>query len=250
MATIAIGDIHGVRSALDDVLAQVRSEADDDDVVVFLGDYIDRGPDSRGCIDAILKFRDESAATVSCLRGNHEDWLSHTEHDYSRHSWLLGMDGLSTVRSYSANAEAALRSAMGEAGVRLFVDRVSLPYETFFAAMPEKHRSFFATLALYVETADCICTHAGLNPSVLRLADQPDESFIWGHATFPDEYSGELPIVYGHLNNAQLDSRGWPQPRVIGNTIGIDTIAHGVLTAIRLPDRRLFQSKRYEAACR
>ena len=42
---------------------------------MFLGDYIDRGHDSRGCIDAILAFRRESPAEVTCLRGNHEDWL-------------------------------------------------------------------------------------------------------------------------------------------------------------------------------
>jgi predicted phosphodiesterase len=51
LATIAIGDIHGNLSALNDVLAQLRSEATSDDTVVFLGDYIDRGPDSRGCVD-------------------------------------------------------------------------------------------------------------------------------------------------------------------------------------------------------
>jgi serine/threonine protein phosphatase 1 len=45
------------------------------DTIVFLGDYIDRGPDSRACIDATLDFRGRSAARVVCLRGNHEDWL-------------------------------------------------------------------------------------------------------------------------------------------------------------------------------
>jgi hypothetical protein len=54
-------------------------------------------------------------------------------------------------------------------------------------------------------------------------------------------------VVYGHWNDATLDHHGWPAPRVIGNTIGIDTISFGVLTAVRLPDRQVFQSEQYES---
>lgn len=71
MATIAIGDIHGNCRALDDLLKQIEPELTDDDTVVFLGDYIDRGPDSRGCIDAILRLRDERLCPVVALKGNH-----------------------------------------------------------------------------------------------------------------------------------------------------------------------------------
>ena len=59
-------------------------------------------------------------------------------------------------------------------------------------------------------------------------------------------YEGAEIVVYGHHNNATVTAGGLPQPAVLGRTIGIDTIAHGVLTAIRLPDRRLFQSARHE----
>jgi hypothetical protein len=54
-----------------------------------------------------------------------------------------------------------------------------------------------------------------------------------------------MPVVYGHWDNAVVDPSGWPQPLVIGDTIGIDTISHGVLTAIRMPDRRIFQSAKH-----
>lgn len=250
MATISIGDIHGNLPALQDLLEQVRGEAAKGDVVVFLGDYIDRGPDARGCIDAILSFRRESDAEVICLRGNHEDWLRRTQADYSRHSWLLGMEALDTIRSYSPEAERALREALGEAGLQLFLGRCKLPYHVFFDVVPASHCVFFDQLALCFQGPDCICTHAGLNPRVEGLAAQLPESFIWGHAAFPAEYGGEAPVVYGHWNNADLDPRGWPRPRITGNTIGIDTISHGVLTAIRLPDRRVFQSSRYRALAR
>ena len=248
MATIAIGDIHGNLAALIEVLAQVHPEVSPGDAVVFLGDYIDRGPDSRGCIDAILEFRAGCVGQVVCLEGNHEDWMLRTRQDYSRHSWLLGMEAFDTIRSYSAEAERKLRDAMREAGLRMFLGKWELPYGAFFDAMPASHRAFFTGLARYFETPHCICSHAGLDPAVPALADQTREALIWSKAEFQSQYSGGLPVVYGHWNNADVDASGWPRPRVIGNTIGIDTSAHGVLTAIRLPDRRLFQSARYAAA--
>ena len=245
MATIAIGDIHGNFAALQEVLRQVREEVVEGDVVVFLGDYIDRGPDSRACIDAILSFRDEVPAEVVCLRGNHEDWLLQTLNDFTRHSWVLSMEGLATIRSYSVAAHNTLREALSERGLELYLGRCSLPYGEFVKALPPRHLSFFTSLALYMETADCLCSHGGLDPQVPLLRHQKDSAFLWGTAAFPEAYCGGSPVVYGHWNNAVLDERGWPQPCVIGNTIGIDTIAHGVLTAIKMPERRIIQSDRH-----
>ena len=244
MATVAVGDIHGNLAALHDLLAQLRDQLAEGDVIVFLGDYIDRGPDSRGCIDAILRLRNEIRADVVCLRGNHEDWLLRTQEDYTRHSWLLGMEALDTVRSYSVEAERTLREAACEAGLQLFLGRCSLPYDVFFNALPLLHRAFFGELVLSFHNDDCICPHAGLDPRV-DIADQTVASVVWGDAAFPGDYRGESTVVYGHWNNAKVDAVGRPTPRVIGNTIGIDTIAHGVLTAIRMPDRQVFQSARY-----
>ena len=245
MATVAIGDIHGNLPALTDLLEQVGKAVRTGDVVVFLGDYIDRGPDSRGCIDAVLRFRDESPAEVVCLRGNHEDWLLRTQADYSRHSWLLGMDALETIRSYSLEAERALLDALDRAGLRLYLGRTKLPYGLFFDALPDSHRTFFSGLAVSFRRDGCIFTHAGLNPRIANLADQSVDSCIWGDDGFPDAYTGADLVVYGHWNNATLDADGWPRPCAIGNTIGIDSIAHGILTAIRIPDREVIQSRRH-----
>ena len=251
MATIAIGDIHGHLAPLEDLLRQLRPEVGHGDAVVFLGDYIDRGPDSRRCIDSILEFRAQTRAEVICLLGNHEDWLLRTRDDYTCHSWLLGMSPMETVRSYSPEAEQTLVSARRDAGLQLYVGSCALPYDAFFDAMPAAHRDFFAQLALFAETPDCICTHAGIDPSVPRLADQPRAALVWGHKGFPSGYTGDAVVVYGHRNDAVLDDAGWPSARISGNTIGVDTISHGVLTAVRMPDHRVFQSgclapKRYE----
>jgi len=67
-----------------------------------------------------------------------------------------------------------------------------------------------------------------------------------GDASVPDAYCGEEYVVYGHHNNAVLDTAGWPRPNLKANrTCGIDTIAHGVLTAIQFPSKDIFQSRRF-----
>lgn len=246
MATIAIGDVHGNSAALDDLLAQLRRVVREGDTVVFLGDYIDRGPNSKECVDAILAFQQDVTAEVVCLCGNHEDWLLRTLRDYSRHSWLLGMEGFVTIRSYSPEAEQALRHAASEAGLELYLGPCALPYEVFFDSVPPAHLQFFESLRSSYQSPDCFCSHGGLDPRISHLQDQTSKALISGAAGFPDRYDGAETVVYGHWNNANLNADGWPAPRIVGRTIGIDTIAHGVLTAIRLPDQRVFQSARYE----
>jgi serine/threonine protein phosphatase 1 len=246
MATIAVGDIHGSLEALDDLLRQLREAVGAGDTVVFLGDYIDRGPRSRECVDALLEFRGNVGAAVSFLCGNHEDWLLRTRRDYRRHSWLLGMEAFDTIRSYSVEAAVALREAVAAAGPALFLERAALPYDLFFDVVPESHMEFFESLLTHHEGPDCICAHGGLDPSGVPLENQSRNALLWGGDGFPEDYRGAEIVVYGHWNNAEVDLQRWPHPRILGRTIGLDTISHGVLTAMRLPDRHVFQSARYD----
>lgn len=247
MPTYAIGDIHGQRAALDDLLRVIEPLLGTGDTVVFLGDCIDRGPDSRGCIERILRFRASAPAAVIGLLGNHEDWMLRTMRDHTRHSWLLGMEAMATITSYSKAAAGAITAEVRRLGERIVTERVALPYDLLFDAMPAEHRAFFDGLAVWHRTADGVFAHGGCDPLAGRIESQPREALIWGSDDFADTYPGPEPLVYGHWNNADLDESGWPQPRVTGHTIGLDTIAHGVLTAIRLPDRRVFQSARHRA---
>ncbi len=245
MATIAIGDIHGQLKPLCDLLERVRPNIGADDTVVFLGDYIDRGADTRGCIDAILDFTSTVPARVVCLRGNHEDRFLRTMHDYTHHAWLLGMEADRTIRSYSVEAAEAIRAAARAARTSVYEGTCGLPYELFVEAMPAAHRQFFESLRLYHETTECLCSHGGVDPAVAGL-DAQGRALVWGAPGFPDAYAGDRTVIYGHLNNAQVDGDDWPNPRVVGNTFGLDTIAHGVLTAMRLPGPYVLQSARYE----
>jgi serine/threonine protein phosphatase 1 len=152
MATIAVGDVHGNLEALDDLLRQLRSVVSGADVVVFLGDYIDRGPNSKECVDAILALQHDIAAEVVCLCGNHEDWFLRTRRDYHQHSWLLGMEAFDTIRSYSPGAARALRQAASNAGAELYLSRCALPYEAFFECVPQAHIDFFESLRSYYQS--------------------------------------------------------------------------------------------------
>jgi len=67
MATIAIGDVHGNLAALEDLVDRLKGAVDDADVIVFRGDYIDRGPSSKECVEAILTLQRNLAAEVVCL---------------------------------------------------------------------------------------------------------------------------------------------------------------------------------------
>ncbi len=248
MSSIAIGDVHGNLQALDDLLAQIAPTVSECDNVIFLGDYIDRGPDSCRCIDRILRFRQESAATVVTLRGNHEDWLLETLRDYTRHSWLLAMDAFPTIESYSREAADVLRSAMTDAGsAALYAQPIRLPYDAFFTSLPKTHVEFLESLKLLHETEDGVFVHAGLDTSVSDLQHQPRFALLMGTFDFVDGYRGPPLVVYGHRNNASLRD-GWPHPNASTWTIGLDTIAHGVLTAVRLPERTVMQSARYLAS--
>ena len=245
MATLAIGDIHGNIRALDDLLDKISPEVSANDTVVFLGDYIDRGPDTKQCIDRILQMRQASSAKVVALLGNHEEWMIRTYQDHTRHSWILGMGGFSTIQSYSEDAAFALTEAMENLGPRVVTERVSLPYQLFFDSVPPEHQSFFLSLSIFCRTPEAVCVHGGLDPTVAEVEEQKPEHLIWGGDGFPELYQGSDYVIYGHANNPVMDSAGWPHPRIVGRTSGLDTIEEGVLTAFRVPDGAVFQSRRF-----
>ena len=155
----------------------------------------------------------------------------------SHHSWLLAMDGFTTIRSYSPEAERAIRDAAAAAG-RDLLNGTALPYDLFFDAMPLERREFLASLDRYCQTPECVCSHAGVHPTIANLARQ-GKLLTWGHRDFPEEYAGEAHVMYGHHNDPDLDAGGWPRPRIVGRAIGLDTISFRVLTAVALPGPRV-----------
>jgi serine/threonine protein phosphatase 1 len=246
MSVVAIGDIHGNSEALADLLQQVVPQMKSQDCLVFLGDYIDRGPDSRGCIDRILRLKKESPFQVVTLLGNHEQWMLRSFSDPTRHGWLVGMDAVETITNYSEAAALAIAQAIQKYGARLFTLRIPLPYHLFFDALPPEHLEFFQQLKPWHQQQGVICVHGGIDQDG-RLDPEDVDTYAWGTPGFPEDYSGSDAVVYGHQNNPVIREDGRIEPRIDSNrTYGIDTISHGVLTALRLPEGQVFQSRRRE----
>jgi serine/threonine protein phosphatase 1 len=245
MSLVAVGDIHGNIRALDDLLDRITRELSVGDTLVFLGDYIDRGPHVRECVDRIIELKEATAFSVITL-GNHEDWMLKSYRDHSAHSWIVGMESFETIASYSTRAVEVLRGVIERDGMSMILGKSELPYEVFFNAVPPMHLWFFENLQRYHQAEGVLCVHGGIDLDVTELEAQHPDAFLWGCETFPDSYAGKEHIVYGHHNNAVLSGTGWPHPNIKTNrTYGIDTIAHGVLTAIRFPGGDVFQSKRF-----
>jgi serine/threonine protein phosphatase 1 len=218
MGLIAIGDVHGCPNSLDALLDRLAPTSDD--LLVFVGDYIDRGPDSKGVIDRLLALREEQDCVF--LRGNHEALML----DY-----LAGGEG-----SPAAEATHALRLWQqngGGATLHSYANGQT-------AQLPEAHISFVRETELYHERPDFFFVHAGLDPGrTIRenLESESERTFLWerGHFEAP-EPAWEKPVVCGHTPQREPIDRE--------RLIAIDTgcVYHrraglGRLTAVRLPER-------------
>ncbi len=203
----AIGDIHGNLSHLEQIMEKIRPSLDPQkDTLVFLGDYIDRGPDPKGVVDFILQVQEEFSEVV-CLKGNHEDMLLDWVLNGRNYDLYLYNGGSSTIRSYSQEGSFHL---------------------------PPEHLDFFNTLRLYYETDRYIFVHAGLREGI-PLAEQNPHDLIWIREEFiysPHDFG--KTVIFGHT----------PLQRVLmtPNKIGIDTgaVYGGTLTCLELPTQRFY----------
>ena len=203
----AIGDIHGCLENLEKLL-KILPVNWGKDLVIFLGDYIDRGPNPRGVIEKVLELKKLYGERIITLKGNHE-WM------FER--FLKGIDidiflyngGGMTLKSYY-NKEGHLE-------------------------IPEEHLKFLRELKLYYETENYIFVHAGLRPGK-ELKEQSEEDLLWIRDSFYfSEYKFPKTIVFGHTP--------FPAPLILDDRIGIDTgcVYGGALTAIELPDKKIYQ---------
>jgi serine/threonine protein phosphatase 1 len=201
----AIGDIHG-RS---DLLHETIEHIDDDlrrrpiarAVEIYLGDYVDRGPDSKGVIDLLTTRLVRSNAI--CLRGNHEDLMEKFLRDPLTLPAWLKLGGLQTLASYGVDARRDAMEARGEL------------HRRFRKAFPRAHDLFLRCLRPWIACGDYLFVHAGIRPAVpferQRLAD-----LLWIREEFltSRQDHGKF-IVHGHTPVAH--------PELYSNRLNIDT---------------------------
>lgn len=213
----AIGDIHGRLDCLERLLACIFAEANPGrTVLVFLGDYIDRGPQSRGVIEGLLLL--ETLFETRFLRGNHDQSLLNFLSDPAAGPAWCDFGGRDTLASYGVSAPTLRGDADGWRTASAELAR----------AMPVEHFTFFQRLESSASYGDYFFCHAGARPG-LALEAQSDEDLMWIRDAFlRDPRPFDQVIVHGHT----------PEPAVHmdARRIGLDTGAYatGVLSAIRL----------------
>jgi serine/threonine protein phosphatase 1 len=217
----AVGDIHGRLDLLEAMLGRIEADARGSHAerrtLVFLGDYVDRGPDSKGVVETLIGGLPKGFE-AHFLKGNHEAILLNFLDDaWSLDNWLLN-GGDATMRSYGLDTD---RLARLHAPTELWRQALQ-------EALPETHLHFYRSLRLSVAFGDYLFVHAGVNPSV-PLGEQSEADLIWIRGPFLDhaEAFGKI-VVHGHTPGKEPVTRS--------NRIGIDTGAFftGRLTALKL----------------
>ncbi len=204
----AIGDIHGCKNSLEKLVKKVSPQSKD--TMIFLGDYIDRGPDSKGVIEFLINFLRTHPNTVF-LKGNHE-WMFYefykTRDPDMWRLWEINGANL-TLKNYG-NIEN----------------------------IPKEHVEFVKNTKIYHIQDGYFFVHAGVKPNK-PIEEQRSEDMLWIREEFiySDNPLKDHIVVFGHTP--------MKKPLIMSDKIGIDTgcIYGGYLTCICLDDRKIFQER-------
>jgi serine/threonine protein phosphatase 1 len=241
--TYVVGDIHGHAEGLLKLIAKIEAHLGNNDKIVFLGDYIDRGPNTKDAINQLTGLRKRYGGRIIFLKGNHELWFAETYNDWTKNSWVIGMNGLSTIRSYSNEAANQIETEIHTIGYRLFERKKNykLSYQKFFNVMPGEHVNFLIYgLKQYYLGDNLICSHAGINLD-RPLSEQTDEDVCWSEPKIMlGSWKGPQTLVIGHRNTAAIDPAMEGKPIIKDYILLLDT--GNILTAVRFPDRKIIQS--------
>jgi serine/threonine protein phosphatase 1 len=213
---VAIGDIHGCVRSLETLWNTLKPHKDA--VHVFIGDYIDRGPNSKGVVDFLMEVRYDRECVF--LRGNHEQMLLNALHNGDMNLWMYN-GGENTLKSYNNPKK---------------ISEIS----------PE-HIEFYENTRLYYESEDYFFAHAGAPPdqTLEKSKNDPDAKnhyFLWGREHLNAfDVPWEKTVVFGHTPR--------PYPIKKNKMIGIDTgcvyteLGYGKLTAVVLPSMEFIHQK-------
>ncbi len=222
----AIGDVHGRFDLLEDMAGRIRDDLfaspANQALEIFIGDYIDRGPQSRDVVDWLMETPPLGDERI-CLMGNHENMLLSALADASDMPIWLQNGGDATLASY---------------GVRRLPRSVQGMHEAFRAAIPGRHRDFYSGLPLTAEFGSYFFVHAGINPD-RPLHNQDPHDLVWIREPFHRSTADfGCIIVHGHTPVVEPEFRP--------NRINIDTgaVFTGHLTCLVLEGagRRVLQT--------
>lgn len=248
--TFAIGDIHGDIQALRTLLDDRLPALDASDTLVFVGDYIDRGPDSAGVIRLLRELPRRTPARVVALRGNHEDaWLEVVDHGWPEFVFPRSNGCLEALRSFQGRPVPDEHEAPTGEEMAVMLDGAFLPADVV---------DWMRSLPHFYEDEHAIYVHAGLprdkaGEGFLHPSKAPvPRALLWCRdQAFFRNYRGKL-VVFGHtatdLLPPELSSYTPEDPADLWagpSTIGLDTRCGrgGYLTAIELPAMLVYESR-------
>jgi serine/threonine protein phosphatase 1 len=184
-----IGDSHGCLNELEKLLTLTDQYIKSDDEYVFLGDYIDRGPNSKGVVDLLIERGKSHPIKHTFLRGNHEEMLLDKSEYWGRNG------GWATLDSYGRE-----------------------PYENkdWTTLIPKDHWEFYNSTEIYYKVGRTFCVHAGIDPFLSYKLQKP-EDMIWDRrfVGYDGGYIDDLYVVYGHTPTYSIIEKP--------NQLGIDT---------------------------
>jgi serine/threonine protein phosphatase 1 len=208
----AVGDIHGSFEKLEALMKILPWRKDSDDLLLFIGDYVDRGPNSREVVEYLVNLKKDGGNFIF-LKGNHEKMLVDFYVHQKDQMLYVANGGAETIASY----------VEGGIGRRAF-------------ELPREHLEFLLSLQLIYETDDYIFVHAGLRDGI-PLDQQSEEDLLWIREEFIySTYDWNRRVVFGHT---ALET-----PFVTPAKIGIDTgaVYGNKLTAVELPSMKFYQA--------
>ena len=226
----AVGDVHGRLDLLNQLSAKIATDVASGNaervVTIFLGDLVDRGPDSSGVVERLASA--DFPTPIVALRGNHEEWLLSFLKDSAVLEIWRKFGGLETLHSYGVNISRAFRGAGYEEA-----------REEFVSKLPPAHQKFLDNMRACDERGGYFFCHAGVRPLVALDLQRADDLY-WIRDDFL-RFEGDFGkfIVHGHTPVAV--------PEIRSNRINIDTgaFATSILTAIVLEgeDRRFLSTR-------
>lgn len=220
----AIGDIHGcydlLRALLAKIAQDVASRSDTaTPILIFCGDYVDRGPDTARVLDALCWLKRHAPYDVRFLKGNHEAVMLDYLRDPGQTRDWMRFGGVETLQSYGVEPPTADAAALEHVRAR----------DDLLERMPVAHLRFLEQLDLMLTVGGYAFVHAGIVPG-RPLANQSEADLLWIRDEFLDSSDcHEKIVVHGHT---------WigSSPEHLANRIGVDTGAYetGVLTCARI----------------
>lgn len=224
MRLYAIGDVHGRLDLLaamhQRIKAEIEQEAPADWRIIHLGDYVDRGPDSKGVIDFLIEARERDRRHV-VLAGNHDVGFLDFLKVPNPEGLFIRFGGIQTAQSYGVEISESTSTWFGKAEAA-----VRKGHRALVEAVPQSHTDFLRSLAFSETLGDFFFCHAGIRPGI-PLERQKPQDLIWIRDVFHD-HTGLYPkiVVHGHTPV--------PEAQVMANRVNVDTLAwrSGMLSAL------------------